>query len=212
MTKHRKGLYPIKPFDKETARKTVRLIEELQNDFLDSGDTRFLFASDELYLKAGLPLPGYESYEDFPQIENGVGLVAKFDREFHNALSAMEKTKGEIAVVTGEASYPFMEKWAKELEPYGILCKVYGIKNEFFGGGVDVSGLITGSDIVSSLKDKKINSDVLLPACMFRDQEDVFLDDMTIQETAHILGMHFVKTPVNGHDFVRMVFERSTSA
>ncbi|MHB1315859.1 MAG: DUF512 domain-containing protein [Christensenellales bacterium] len=211
LTGHRKGLHKIKPFDAQTARDAIGIVERLQKEFLRQGRTRFLFASDELYLKAQRPLPPYQSYEDFPQLENGVGLVAKFDKEYKEQLAQMDKTNGEISLVTGEAAYPFMKNWSESLKEYGIKCTVYCIKNEYFGGGIDVAGLVTGTDILRTLHGKKIRGALLLPECMLREKEDVFLDDLTVCDVAHKLGIQIVKTAVNGHDFIRTVFERSAS-
>ena len=209
LTGHREGLTELKPFDSATAAETVQLIEKLQQEFFSKG-TRFIFASDELYLDANMLPPTYDYYESFPQVENGVGVVAKFDKEFHDLLPKMEKMNRAISVVTGEAAYPFMQEWVRELEPYGIHGKVYCIRNEFFGGGVNVAGLVTGGDIYRTLQGKKLSGVLLIPDCMLRETEDVFLDDVTVTELGNMLNIKIVKTGANGEDFIRTVFERSS--
>ncbi len=82
ITQFRDGLYPMEPFTKEEAIGVVRQVEAWQEKLKAEKGTAFVFAADEFYLKAGLKIPLASAYEDFPQIENGVGMLALMRKEF----------------------------------------------------------------------------------------------------------------------------------
>ena len=169
LTKHRVGLYPIEPFTKEEAAEVIKQVSKWKG---------FAYCSDEWYIKAGIKMPDYEYYNDFPQLENGVGMWALFEREF----KGFPKNSG---IVTGEAAQDLMRKLAPE-------SKVYVVKNDFFGENVTVSGLLTGRDIVVQVG-KMAKEDgckvVFLPENMFRAGTECTLDDMTREEIERELGV-----------------------
>lgn len=206
LTKYREKLHPLKPISKENAATMIGLIHARQKKFLLQSGTRFVFGADELYIRAGLPMPGVDEYEEFEQIENGVGLVAMFCQEVHEALSELERSTGKrerVGVVTGVDFYPFMMKIAEAvMERTGIELEVHGIKNKFFGETVTVTGLLTGRDIIEQLKGKTDVGRLLLSSSCFKETEDVMLDDIGIEELSKALGVPCVKVRADGYDFV----------
>ncbi len=208
LTKCREGLYPLEPFEKEDCAAVVRQIKKWQERFLRECGTRFVYASDEFFINGGIKLPEEREYEDFPQIENGVGMIAAMEAEFMRALENglkpqnMEKT----VVATGEISYEFIKKLVNIVKVrYNMNnIEVVKIKNELFGGRVTVSGLLGGSDLIRALKDNTA-SRVLITESMLKADEDIFLDDYTLSETETILNKKIVPVKNDGEAFLKSV-------
>ena len=144
----------------------MRAIEAYQKRFLEeNGETRFVFASDEMYLRAELDLPPYEEYEDFVQIENGVGLVRLFLEEAQDALFDLKGKKAKYqkaGIITGVDFYPFLKKLAKQIQTVlGTEVSVYRVENEFFGKTITVTGLLTGEDVIRQVAGKTGGEEVL---------------------------------------------------
>ncbi len=190
LTGHREGLTALEPVSKDMALRTIKEVEKWQKECLNSIGSRFVFAADEYYLKAGLPLPPVESYEDFCQIENGVGLVAKLMDEAAEALETAEPdTMRELSIATGVDILPFIEAIAaKASDKLGVKTSVYGVDNQTFGGGVTVAGLLGGRDFLRALQDKPLGERLIIPAAALRE-DNVFLDDMTLAELEAALGV-----------------------
>lgn len=205
LTRYREGLCKIKPFDERTSLDTVRQIEEHQRKFKKEFGINLIYASDEFYINARLPIPKPEEYDGFPQIENGVGLISSFQEEFDAAEKLIKNKKypRSIAIATGEIAYSLMQSVSDRLmaKCSGLEIKVYPVKNEFFGGGVNVSGLVTGGDILRTLQNEPKYDELLIPDCMLRDGEDIFLDDMTLSELSERLGMKITPVMNDGYTF-----------
>lgn len=213
VTRYREGLEQLTPYNEESAGETIDIIEAFGESFLRENGARTVFASDEFYIIAGRELPPYEFYEDFPQIENGVGMIRNLEEEFRWALDDCEpssfEVKRHISLVTGEAVYPFITSLLDELK---IKCNnlnidVYPIKNEFFGGTVNVTGLITGSDIIRELKGKDLGDELLIPSSMLKADEDIFLDDITMEKLSEELGVKLRKVGALGEDLLNAALD-----
>lgn len=209
LTRYRDGLYPIKPFTKEISASTIKFVEEIQRDFLNRLGTRLVYLSDEFYLNAGEEIPESEEYEGFPQLENGVGLIASMREEFNSAVKLVgdRKTSRHVSVATGEISYDFIRNLSDRLQEKrkGLIIDVYAVNNDFFGGGVSVSGLVTGGDIIKQLKDK-INTDILIiPQSMLRDNDNIFLDDVTVDDVEKALNVKVIPVYNDGYEFVEKI-------
>lgn len=206
LTRYREGLCNLTPFDKERAYKTVLQIEEWQKKILKIHSTRLVYASDELYLMAGLLIPSAEKYEGFPQIENGVGLIASMEEEFNEAVKLIKpkKRSRNITLATGELAYPFIKSLTERLEDIcdGVTLLPVAIKNNFFGGGVNVAGLVCGNDLIEQLSNKNLGDIITIPSVMLRDGEDVFLDDVTLIEAEKRLGKKIIPVNNDGYEFV----------
>lgn len=206
LTKHREHLYPLNPFNEENAGETIDRINAFGNQCLEKYGSRIFFPSDEMFLKAGRLIPEDEYYEDYAQLENGVGLLRLLQEEF---LSALENEKLNcdgipFSIATGVSAAPFLEKLlvtAKEKYD-NINGKVFAIRNDFFGHTIDVAGLVTGRDLISQLRGREIGRRLLIPQCMLRHGEGVFLDDVTIEETERELQVEVIPVGQEGADLL----------
>ena len=192
LTRYRQHLYPLRPYTKEEALAIVLQAEAFQKDMLEKHGTRFVFPTDEFYQIAGLPIPAAETYEDFPQFENGVGLLAQLRDEFETAVrldpDTGENKSRRVIMATGTSVAPFMQEMLDKHPVSGVDIRIKPIVNRFFGETVTVSGLITGQDLVSQLKGMEAD-EILITKSMLREGEDVFLDDMTLEQAQQELGI-----------------------
>jgi len=209
LTKFRENLFPLKLFDKETASKTIDIIEEFQQVFLEKYGTRTVFPSDEFFLTAERELPNIDYYEEFPQYENGVGMLRSLIDEFGKALENAEWENGSrhISIATGYASYSIISALAKKAEDKfpELKCDVYRIHNDFFGETITVTGLITAQDLISQLKDKQLGTELLLSSSMIRRECMDFLDDMTVDEVESALNVKLKFVNSDGYEFLDAV-------
>jgi len=186
LTRFREGLAELEPFTREDSIQVLSQIHRWQSIFLEHYGTRMVYASDEWYLKAGLELPNEDSYEGYPQIENGVGLVRSLQSEFDDAYNEIEGDYRSISLslATGVLAAPVILRLIEKLNIKfpNIKVKVYTIINNYFGPQITVAGLITGRDLVEQLKGKELGDALLIPDVMLRSDEDVLLDDMTVSE------------------------------
>ena len=209
LTKYRDGLFPLRTFNAREAGETIDLIEKWQKKLYAAHQTHFIHASDEFYILAGRPLPEEERYDGYPQLENGVGMLRLLTGEVEEALENLAEEdrdveEMEVSIATGKLAYPFLQTYIQQIEERFPARKVhlYAIRNDFFGEEITVAGLITGQDIIAQLKGKNLGSCLLLPSCMFRSGEEVFLDDVTRTEVESSLQVpvHIVKS--GGYDLV----------
>ena len=205
LTEHREGLYPLQPVSRECARQTVRLVEAVQAKSRAANGTSWAWCSDEMYILAGLDMPSYESYEDFVQIENGVGMVSTFLHEVEEELACSPRLGGEYTLVTGEGFAPTLQALCDRLQSaYDLRLHVAVIKNDWFGHTVTVAGLLTGKDIVAQLKANGYTHDVVLPDNTLKEFESVLLDGMSVADIERELNckIHICES---GADFIRIL-------
>jgi putative radical SAM enzyme (TIGR03279 family) len=208
ITRHRKGLPDIRGLTRDECRENIQLINEMQKKFLQGKGTRFVYLSDEFYIRGQHELPDYGEYEDFHVLDNGVGMVRVFEREVDEALKNLRKLKIEkrISILTGSLAYDFMiditAKISKKID--GIVIEVFEIKNDYFGRDVNVSGLVTASDIINQVKGR-LGSEVLIPDNMLKKDESVFLDDITLVDLEKELGVLVKPIEVSGYKFVKEI-------
>ncbi|NLM28434.1 MAG: DUF512 domain-containing protein [Clostridiaceae bacterium] len=202
LTRFRDNLPQIRPYDKKSALSVISQVEEWQRNFKKRTGSRIVFLADEWYLMTGTRLPEYEHYEDFPQLENGVGMVPLLIQEFSDALQSGKKPykKGTVSIATGTSSFSTISMLAKQAENHypGVKVHVYPIINEFFGNTVTVTGLLTGMDIYTQLKEKPLGDRLLLCSTMFRAGTCIFLDDMSLDKLSGLLNIRAVKVENNG--------------
>ncbi|MDP4118563.1 MAG: DUF512 domain-containing protein [Bacillota bacterium] len=209
LTKFREGLYNIEPFEKEDAVKVIEEIEIWQNKMLEKCGSRVIYIADEFYLTAEKEIPPGEAYEEFPQIENGVGLIASLKDEFKSAIKeiTVKRREREVSIATGRAAYPLISGFARAIEKKvkGLKVYVYEITNNFFGEKITVAGLICGCDLKEQLKGKPLGQELIISHTMLRAEEDVFLDDVTLEELEEYLGVAINPVYNDGYDFVDAV-------
>jgi len=205
LTRYREHLYPLRPYTREEARQVIAQAEAVQQRMLREHGTRFVFPSDEFYQIAGLPIPDPDSYEDFPQYENGVGLLARLRDEFETALrldpDETDNRPRRVIMATGTSVAPFMQELLDAHPVKNVHVTVKPIINRFFGETVTVSGLLTGQDLVAQLKGEDAD-EILITSCMLREGEDVFLDDMTLTQAQEAIGIKITPVPNDGADML----------
>ncbi len=210
MTKFRDGLYPLEQFTKEDCRRVIAQVEDFANKCLEYYGSRIVFCSDEFYLKAELPLPSEEFYEDYSQIENGVGMITSLKTEFLTELEYLDEYTEDFkpvkkSIATGEAAYPLIKEMADTLMDRvdGLHVDVYRINNDFFGDTITVAGLLTGKDLYEQLEGKDLGEELMIPSVTLRDGEDVFLCGMTLTELSDKLGVKITPQSADGAEFIR---------
>ena len=214
LTKHRDGLYPLTDFTAEEAGAVIDLIDSVAAEQLRKHGSRQFFAADEFYLKAGRPLPEAEYYEDYPQIENGVGMLRSFSDEFGMAVEDIEfmlesvKGKRQVTVVTGVAAYGMLSEFARKITELcpSLAVNVVKIINKFFGESITVSGLLTGKDIYEQLSGVELGDELLIPESALRAQDEDFLCGMTLRELQDKLGVKVTPVGNDGYGFAEAVF------
>lgn len=210
LTRYREGLFPLTPYTKETAAQTLALIEAFGDKCVKAHGKRIAFAADEFYLKAGRAIPPAEFYEDFDQLENGVGLLALLKDELEFALA---ETQGDqtlyrkVTIASGTSAAPFLQELLLQLKAKypNVQVNVIGIQNDFFGGGVNVSGLVTGADLISQLKGRDLGDNLLIPSVMLRREGDVFLDDTSTQDVERALSINLTSVPNDGEALLHAI-------
>ena len=209
LTDYREGLYPIEPYTAETAAQVIAIAEEYGARFLKQFGTRLVFAADEFYLKAGKDIPDSDFYEEYPQLENGVGMWAMMREEFIAALEQMSPTDKQVNVTlaAGEASAPLFQYLVDLLHKkcYNISVNVVAVKNRFFGSKINVSGLLTGSDLLKEFEGKVLGEKLLIPKAMLKNDEEIFLDDISLQELSHTLGVPVVPVANDGVELLETI-------
>ena len=211
LTKYRDGLYPLEPFQKEDAKKVLDTIHRWQEKIYEEYGLHFIHAGDEWYILAGLEVPEEERYDGYLQLENGVGMIRLFMNEFaeeYRKLTGDEKAR-KISVATGKLAGPYLKNFVKQIEKKYPNTKVmvYEIENEFFGPNITVSGLITGQDLIKQLGDKDLGDRLLLPCSMFRNEEEVFLDDYTLAQIHEALQVPIDIVKSSGQDFIDAILK-----
>ena len=210
LTDHREGLCGLRKYTRDEARAVLDAAEKWQKRSLKKYGTRFVFPSDEFYLAAKRPIPPDEFYEDYAQIENGVGMMRQLETELEDAYGEADldgAKPGRLLVPTGMDIAPFMKGLMRRFPVPGVEIEIVPIENRFFGPSVTVTGLLTGSDLVRGLAGKDADK-VLVTECMLRDQEDVFLDDMTFDEVQEKVGIPFVKVGRRGDELLEAMMNR----
>ena len=217
LTKFREKLYPLTDFTAEEAGRIIDMINSVGEAHKDKHGTRLFYAADEFYLKAGREIPDADYYEDYSQIENGVGMLRSCQDEFNMAIEDVidlledKDTERTLSLVTGVAAYPMIERQIDRLKCIcpNLSVNIYKIVNNFFGESITVSGLLTGKDMYEQLKDKPLGEELLIPQNCLRHGEEVFLCGMTVQELSEKLGVPVRASGNDGYELCEAVLGRS---
>ena len=202
------------------------MIESYQQTCYETYGLHFIHASDEFYILAGREFPEEERYDGYIQLENGVGmmrlLMEEFSQAFHASINNKcyhknrDTFKRSLTVATGQLACSTLEAFAAQLmEAWpGLKIKVCAIRNDFFGETITVSGLITGQDLITQLRQRQetgedLGETLLIPANMLRSGEQVFLDDVTVSDVESALGLRVVPVESGGQDFVDAVLDET---
>ena len=195
LTRYREKLTPLRGFFPQEAVEVVKTMERWGEYFCKEYGTRTAYASDEFYILAGKDFPPYEFYEDFAQLENGVGMMTLMQHDFTQALKEAQLEQSPAAhrctIATGQLAYPMMQDFAERVQQAfpQVQVQVKKIRNDFWGPTITVAGLITGQDLLAQLEGLDLGSELLIPANMLRHEQDRFLDDLTLEQVQETLGV-----------------------
>ncbi|NLF28333.1 MAG: DUF512 domain-containing protein [Clostridiales bacterium] len=212
LTGHREGLYPLRKYTRDEAGKVLETAAKWREKLLRETGTRFVFPSDEFYLAAETPIPSDAEYEDYAQIDDGVGLLRLLETEFSEAWNELPESarqpggKKKMGIACGASAGAFLRDLIEKHPVTGADVRVYPLKNGFFGEEVTVSGLLTGGDLIRGLHglDREI---FLITACMLREGDNLFLDDMTLGEVISALGRPVVPAGRRGDELLDAIVE-----
>lgn len=218
LSKYRENLYPLEKFERTDALKVLEIVGQIREIAYKEQGIRFAYASDEFYILAQEDLPSYEEYDDFPQIENGVGMISSFEHDNeehiqnykHKLEIGLLKSPQEpvnVTSVCGMLAYEYVDKAYRKLCSLfdNLSIEVIPIRNDFFGENITVTGLVTGGDIIKQLQNKKIGKYLLIPDCMLRAKEQVFLDDVTVCDLEKTLQVTVIIVKSNGLDIEEII-------
>ena len=213
LTRYRDGLYPLEPFTKEDACAVLALIHSWQDRLYKEYGSHFIHAGDEWYLLAEEEIPTEDSYDGYMQLENGVGMIRLLQEEVREELAALagDDCERRVTIATGELAAPILEELGQEIKAkYPKLdLQVKAVKNEFFGGKITVAGLLTGQDLKKQLADLNLGEELLLTEHMMKSGEQVFLDDVTMEELSGALQVPITIVKSDGKSFLDAVLGRS---
>lgn len=210
LTRYRENLYPLVPYNKETAGQTIDIIEKMGDECVKKHGRRIFFPGDEFYLLAKREIPSPEFYEDFSALEDGIGMIAYLTDDVGwklEELDADESLCHKVTIACGEGVFPYMKRIMSMINEKfpNITINTRAIKNNFFGGGVNVSGLVTGGDLIDQLRGDDIGDRLIIPSSMLRFENDLFLDDVSTDDVERELGVTLVPVNNNGNDLVEAV-------
>ena len=181
----------LEPIDSDCAQVVISQVEAMQKTFKKNLGSNFAWLSDEWYLIGNKKLPNRNAYENFPQQENGVGSIRGFLEEMEKATSNLPKRielKKHFSWVVGRlvenALTPLSARFNKV---NGLRLDLYGLPSPYWGQDQVVTGLLTGEDLIRGLKGHNLGDTLLLPSVMLKEDQMVFLDDMTLEEIAKAL-------------------------
>lgn len=199
LTKHRQGLSELRACTRQEAQKVIEQVSVWQHRLKQSIGVNFVHAADEFYILAGAPIPTAEYYDEFAQIENGVGLLRTFQDDFSklsSTIPARLQTRRHVALITGTSAQGTIREAANRLaQVEGLRIDVHVIENAFYGEQVTVTGLITGQDIVRQIKPHLVADVLLLPDVLLKDDCDVFLDEYTVSRIEEELNIPVLIVP-----------------
>lgn len=210
LTRYRENLYPLVPYNKETAGQTIDIIEKMGDECVKKHGRRIFFPGDEFYLLAEREIPSPEFYEDFSALEDGIGMIAYLTDDVGwklEELDADESLCHKVTIACGEGVFPYMKRIMSMINEKfpNITINTRAIKNNFFGGGVNVSGLVTGGDLIDQLRGDDLGERLIIPSSMLRFENDLFLDDVSTDDVERDLGVTLVPVNNNGNDLVEAV-------
>ena len=210
LTRYRENLYPLVPYNKETAGQTIDIIEKMGDECVKKHGRRIFFPGDEFYLLAERKIPSPEFYEDFSALEDGIGMIAYLTDDVGwklEELDADESLCHKVTIACGEGVFPYMKRIMSMINEKfpNITINTRAIKNNFFGGGVNVSGLVTGGDLIDQLRGDDLGDRLIIPSSMLRFENDLFLDDVSTDDVEREHGVTLVPVNNNGNDLVEAV-------
>ena len=215
LTKYRKNLYPLTSFTKEEYAYTISVVDKYRKKCVEKCGFSVFCCSDEFYIGADLPIPDEKYYDGYPQLENGVGMLRSLIDEFDDAITYVGEDfdlniERNVSIATGRAAYPFIKGLADRVTEIAPKLKinVYEIINDFFGHQITVAGLITGTDLINQLRGKDLGDVLYIPSVMLRWENDLFLDDISLEDVENALGVKIVYNDSDGYIFLKSLLTK----
>lgn len=208
LSNQRKGLYNLELLSKKDCKKVILQVEKYQKEFKKKYNTPLVFLADEFYLKAEEEFPKYEEYGEFCQIEDGIGITILFEHEFVEEIERVNSDDNihrNVTLVVGKIVENYMKEKARIIQEKfrNVNIDVVAPINNYFGENITVTGLLTGIDIFNTLKYKNTKSDyIIISDIMLKEDEDIFLDDMTLEELQRKLGKKIIVTDGSAKTFL----------
>lgn len=212
ITKFREGLFDMTLYNKETSLMEIEGIKKIQEKYINEIGYPFVRLSDEFYVTAEVDVPSKDFYDKFDQLEDGVGMIRIFRENIKEGLSNLSPNKkGSFTLITGTSAYKEIKSAAEEIEKVNSNIKVQtnAIINNFFGSTITVAGLLTGKDIKEQLKDAKLGDYIIIPRNILRSGEEVFLDDVTVEELEKYFNKSILICEYTGEDLIEKINEYS---
>ena len=215
LSKNREGLYPLEKLTADDCKKTIEIIKKYQESFKKKYKRPIVYLADEFYLKAKEEFPNYSDYLDFGQLEDGIGMISLFEHEFNLEMEKLkynyEKSK-TITLITGKIT----EQFIKDKAQYIMSCfpnlkiNVVAVENEYFGKDITVTGLVVGKDIINTISNLKSNGFefgeyIVIPEVMLKDDEDIFLDDTTLDTLQEKIDINVVVSDTSAKGFIEAI-------
>jgi len=204
LTRFRENLPALRGFTSAEARALLSEGETWQASFRQNTGRGLVYFADEFYVLAGRAFPPLTSYDDLPQLENGVGMASKFEAELDEVWERLpfHLARAPVHLITGTSAGEFFRSWAKRLQERiaGLELIIHVIENRFFGPSVTVAGLVTAQDIVAQVGNLD-GADFLVPQVMLKADTDVFLDDHDLTWLEQKLDGRAIVVPNDGAAF-----------
>lgn len=208
LTDYREKLYKLDKFDEQSALDVINQVSKKQEILLKKINTRFVFIADEFFVLSKTEFPPYEYYEEFDQIENGIGLYRLLEKEVIDNLKNVDKkdiSDDEFAIVTGVAAYDLMVRISKYItDKLGVKLEVIKVLNDHFGHNITVAGLLTGKDIINQLRGRNYKN-IIIPKVMVEHENNIFLDDVTIDEVEKELNTNVIISDGSGKNLIEII-------
>lgn len=212
ITKYREGLYNMKTYDAQTAKAEILAIKAVQEEFIEKIGVPFVRLSDEFYVLANAHIPPKSFYGDFDQLVDGIGMIRTFRDNIDETIGNLKNgIKGSFTMITGISAYNEINKAAEKIYSYNSDIRINTIKiiNNYFGDSITVAGLLTGSDIMSQLKNSETFDNVIIPKNMLKADSHIFLDDITIEEIEKALNKKIIVCEYTGEDLIQLINDNS---
>ncbi|MGI6420823.1 MAG: DUF512 domain-containing protein [Syntrophomonadaceae bacterium] len=208
LTGHRSSLPELRTLNELEALSLIELIHSYQKRFRTQLGYGLVYGADEIYLKAGQPLPDRQYYDDFPQVENGIGIGRLFLDDFAEEESNLpiEIEECEVYILTGQSALKIWEEIVSRLNRIqGLRLHLLPVRNVYFGGQVTVTGLLTGQDIIKALGQDYIGKTILIPEIIFKEGQDILLDDITLEDIKKASGAELKPVEVNASALIEAI-------
>ena len=210
VTAYRQHLEQLELFTPASAAALLDQVRPYQQWFLKTHGTRLIFPSDEFYCLSGRPLPPEEEYEDYGQIEDGVGMLRLLERQCAEAFERLslppDPPARRLLIPTGVSAAPFIRELADRYRPDRVRVDVLPVTNHFFGETITVTGLLVGADLIRAARGRDAD-EICISATMLREQSDRFLDNMRLTEAEEQIGVPIRVVENNGEAFIRALWQ-----